>query len=116
MDVKAFVDALLGGLSQSEAFGQVAWQVEGPIVKGRSIVDADTFLRFYFNETTGTLAFALIRRQVRIWGVDHDKLRGWHLHPAADPSGHVAISPLSVDEMIHALREVIAASPGHGQS
>ncbi len=34
------------------------------------------FLQVYFNELTGTVAFALIEQGKRVWGVDYDKGRG----------------------------------------
>ena len=67
MDVKAFTDELLHSLSQVTAFEQIALQTEGPVVSGYAYTDDDgCFLRFCFNQVTGTLAFALIENQQRI--------------------------------------------------
>ena len=65
------------------------------------------FLEFYFNEQTGTIAFALIRDQGKIWGIDRDNIRGWHLHPLENPMGHVGIEKLSVSEIVERLRAVL---------
>ena len=108
MDVKEFVDASLGALAQTGRFEGISWQEEGPIAKGLAHVPGDLFLRFYYNETTGTIAFALIRGQARVWGIDHDNLRGWHLHPVTDPADHVAIQPMSIQQIIHHLNQVLA--------
>lgn len=113
MDVEAFAGELLRALAASGIFGAVSLQTEGPVAKGRAQAGEGLFVRFYFNETTGTLAFALIRGQDRIWGLDRDNLRDWHLHPASAPSTHVAVEPLSVAEIVARVREVIVGiAPG----
>lgn len=112
MDVKGFVDELLLALAGSGLFESVSLQTEGPIASGRAIVQgsAEQFLRVYFNETTGTIAFALIGNQQRIWGVDYDNRRGWHLHPVEEPAKHVAVSPLSVSEIVLLLQKVLSGN------
>ena len=86
MDVAQFVDELLSALADTGFFELVTLQVEGPIVHGHAYVREDLFLRFYFNEVSGTIAFALIEEQSRIWGIDFDNRRGWHLHSASSQS------------------------------
>lgn len=43
----------------------------------------------FYNEQTGTTAFALIRDGRRVFGAD--STGGWHVHPFADPSQHVPL-------------------------
>ncbi len=106
MDVKAFTNTLLQALAEVELFEAVSVQSEGPVVDGYAYLkdEADCFLRFYFNESTGTIAFALIEQRQRIWGIDFDNRRGWHYHPMQEAHRHVAISALSVKEIIDQLR------------
>jgi hypothetical protein len=111
MDVRRFVADLLAALAEAGCCEQVVLETEGPVAKGRAYARADLFLRFYFNEITGTLAFALIPGQGRVWGIDFDKLRGWHLHPQHDPASHVAIDQMSVFEIVALLKQVVAAFP-----
>jgi len=66
MDVRRFVADLLAALAEAGCCEQVALETEGPVAKGRAYARADLFLRFYFNEITGTLAFALIHGQGRV--------------------------------------------------
>ena len=110
MDVKGFADALLTGLATADLFESVALQTEGPIASARATVSGaeDLFLRVYFNESTGTTAFALIKDQRRIWGVDFDNRRGWHLPPHDDPTEHRSIAPLSIQEIVRLLTEVLS--------
>ena len=108
MDVRAFSEELLRALAGIGVFERVSLQTEGPIAKGRAQAGEGLFLRFYFNEITGTLAFALIRGQERIWGLDHDGLRGWHLHPAIAPMSHIPVEPMSITEIVGRLRDVVA--------
>jgi len=53
--------------------------VRVPLVKG-GFVDA------FFNAETGTMAFAYIRQDQRVFGADNTG--GWHLHPFENPAEH----------------------------
>lgn len=64
------------------------------------------FLEVYYNELTETIAFALIEEQRRIWGIDRDNIRDWHIHPLDNPAKHTNIKPLSVFEIIETLSKV----------
>lgn len=107
MDVRAFADELLRALANTGLFERVALRTEGPVVDGYAYVHEDLFLRFYFNEVSGTIAFALVEKQQRIWGIDYDNRRGWHLHPADDPTAHVGIGPVSVLDIAAHLEEIL---------
>lgn len=111
MDVRSFVESLLAALSASGMIGDVDLQVEGPVASGRAhILGGDNrFLRFFFNQKTGTIAFALISGQKRLWGVDRDNRRGWHLHPVENPNTHIPIEPLSISEIIQMLHNELGA-------
>jgi len=108
MDVRTFADELLSALTHTGLFKRVALQAEGPIADGYAYTEGDVVLRFYFNQLTGTIAFALIEDQRRIWGIDYDNRRGWHVHPKAHPEDHVAIGPLTVGEIVSRLQTVLA--------
>jgi len=109
MDVNSFVDKLLVALANTELFERISFQAEGPTVSGYAYLSEsdEIFLRVYFNETTDTIAFALIEHKQRIWGIDRDNRRGWHLHPVDNPTQHISISPLSVPNIIARLQEVL---------
>lgn len=107
MDVKTFADELLRALADTGLFARVALRTEGPVASGYAYVHEGLFVRFYFNEITGTIAFALIEEQQRIWGIDYDNRRGWHLHPADAPTSHVGINPLSVPDIVGYLQKVL---------
>lgn len=107
MDVRSFANELLRALADTGLFERVALRTEGPIVDGEAHVREELFLRFYFNEVTGTIAFALIEEQRRIWGIDHDRRRGWHLHPVDNPADHIGIEPLSVSDIVRRLQDVL---------
>ena len=47
------------------------------------------FVDIFYNEQTGTMAFALIRDGRRVFGADNTG--GWHMHPFADPGGHTPL-------------------------
>jgi hypothetical protein len=68
MDVDAFLSSLLDALSGRSFVESVDLQTEAVIVKGRVILNDERFLQVYFNEHTGTTAFALIEDEQRVWG------------------------------------------------
>ena len=53
----------------------------------------------FYNEQTGTMAFALIRHGQRAFGADNTG--GWHVHPFADPDRHDPLTnPISFAEFM----------------
>jgi len=44
------------------------------------------FVDVFYNEQTGTMAFAFIRQGQRVFGADNTG--GWHVHPFAGPGRH----------------------------
>ncbi len=88
MDVSRFLLSLLEELSKLDFVEKVDIHTEVFILKGRARLKKNRFLQIYFNGFTGTTAFALIEKEKRIWGIDYDNLRGWHLHPLENPETH----------------------------
>jgi hypothetical protein len=107
VDVRAFVDQLLPALAHIKRFARVAVETEGPVVDGYAFVDDVLFLRFYFNEITGTTAFALIEERSRVWGIDFDNRRGWHRHPLGEPDRHMLMAAPEFDEIMDELGRVL---------
>lgn len=107
MDVREFLVSLLNSLSGLESVEKVDLNTEVFILKGRVWIKDDRYLQVYFNELTGTTAFALIEKGQRIWGIDFDNMRGWHLHPFGRPETHEGIGERTVDEIVSALSAVL---------
>lgn len=107
MNISAFVEELLTALASLEAVERVTVQTEGPIAKGRAYLTGEMFLNIYYNQATGTQAFALVKEKERVWGIDYDNIRGWHLHPANAPDEHVAIESQSLLEVVEQLKQVL---------
>lgn len=106
MDVKSFLVELLSALAKLDFVKDVDLKAEGLILSGRVMFRKSMFLEVYYNEITETIAFALIEEQRRIWGIDKDNIRDWHIHPLDDPTKHTGIEPLSVSEIIETLSTV----------
>ena len=106
MDITQFLISLLHALSKLDFVEKVDFETEVFIVKGRVILKKNRFLQVYFNEVTGTTAFALIQEDKRIWGIDFDNMRGWHLHPVEGPENHYSIDKKTIEEIIRTLAEV----------
>jgi len=108
MDVNQFIVLLLSNLSTLEFVEKVDFKTEAFVLKGRARLKKNRYLQIYFNELTGTTAFALIEQEKRIWGIDFDKMRGWHLHPLENSEEHRSIGAKSIEEIIELLSQVWA--------
>lgn len=107
MDINRFLNELLEGLSNQNFVDRVDLQLEVITVKGRAFLNKEPcFLEIYYNEQTGTLAFALINNDKRIWGIDYDNIRSWHEHPFEEPDNHKNIPEKSITEIIIELQRV----------
>jgi hypothetical protein len=96
--------AACGGL---QSVKHIDLRTEGPIVNGRAFLDSGLFLAFYYNQVSTTQAFALVKDDQRIWGIDFDRQRGWHLHPIENPLDHAPIEAQSILSIIHALQKAL---------
>jgi hypothetical protein len=108
MDAPTFVSTLLTALKDLEQVKQVSSSTEGPVVKGRADLAEGTFLSFFYNQTTGTQAFALVKGSERKWGIDYDNARGWHRHPVQNPDEHETIEPQSISAIVQELKRILA--------
>lgn len=107
MDINRFLIDLLHELSLLDFIEKIDINFEIVILKGRIYCKKEsTFVEVYFNEQTGTQAFALVRKEKRAWGIDFDNIRGWHEHPVGDPDDHKSESAKSIIEIIQKLKEV----------
>ena len=86
MDLKSFLTELLSSLAKFDFVKDVDLETQGLVVSGRIVLQNDMFLEVYYNAVTKTMAFALIKDQRRIWGIDRDNIRDWHIHPLNDPA------------------------------
>lgn len=110
MDVVTFVSELMNGLSSIELVQDVTSQAEGPTVRGRAHFGGDLFLAFYYNQMTGTQAFALVRNEQRLWGIDYDNLRGWHEHPLGQLELHVILETQTISTIIPRLKHAVSGA------
>ena len=57
------------------------------------------FVDAFYNEQTGTTAFALIEQDRRVFGAD--STGGWHIHPFSDADRHESLArPMSFAEFV----------------
>jgi hypothetical protein len=105
MDINQFLPSLLHSLSALDFVEKVDIHTEAFILKGQAILKKGRFLQVYFNEQTGTIAFALIEGERRVWGIDFDNMRGWHSHPIGNPEGHCDVDSMTLEDIVKALAE-----------
>lgn len=106
MDVEQFLTTLLHSLSSVDFVEKVDIHTEIFVLKGRIILKKNRFLQVYFNEITETTAFALIEGDRRIWGIDFDNVRGWHVHSLGNPEEHLDTDPMTVADIVDELSDV----------
>lgn len=111
MDINQFLVSVLHSLSFLKFVEKVDFHTEVFVIKGKVFLAKNRFLQIYFNERTGTTAFALIEKERRIWGIDYDNLRGWHEHTIENPGSHQSIPPADVQETMRRLSEVWSRLP-----
>ena len=107
MDIKAFVTELLSVLAGVDFVEDIDIKVEGVVLSGRIILKDKMFMEAYYNEVTSSIAFALIKEGRRVWGVDRDNIRDWHIHPLNTPEKHEPTIELSVSEIVAKLKAVL---------
>lgn len=67
------------------------------------------FVEAFCNEETGTVAFAMIQDDKRVFGADNTG--GWHLHPFDDPEQHLTISaPMTFAALIAAIERFVSST------
>ncbi len=114
MDVVTFVSELLNSLALLETVQDITSHAEGPTVRGRAQFVGNLFLAFYYNQITGTQAFAWVRDEQRLWGIDYDNLRGWHEHPLGQPEQHVILEAQTISSIIKRLRCIVTGAASAG--
>lgn len=107
MDINSFFYKLLHELSHLDFVEKVDFHLEIITIKGRVFLREEPyFLEIYYNEKTGTTAFALIENDKRIWGIDYDNIRGWHEHPLENSVTHKPIQSKSIPEVLKEFEQV----------
>jgi len=111
MDIKSFIQSFLHALSDIDFIDGVELHSEAFIIKGRVSMKKGRFLQIYLNEKTGTIAFALIEAERRIWGVDSNNMSGWHMHPVEKPEEHIDCQPMSAETLVEQIKKAWGQIP-----
>ena len=73
MDINGFLGELLREISHLDFVDSIDFHIEVITIKGRVLLKREPyFVEIYYNEVTGTMAFALIENNKRLWGIDYD--------------------------------------------
>jgi hypothetical protein len=106
MDINGFLGELLREISHLDFVDSIDFHIEVITIKGRVLLKREPyFVEIYYNEVTGTMAFALIENNKRLWGIDYDNVRKWHEHPVENPLTHKSISEKSISDIIKELQK-----------
>ena len=106
MDVNQFLLTLLKELAKLNFVKKVDLETEVCILKGKAILELDHFLQIYYNAETGTTAISLVKNEMRIWGIDFDNIRGWHVHPFGESDIHKSVDHQNVNEIVNELKKI----------
>lgn len=74
-----------------------------PVIKLRANITETTFIEIFFNSQTGKCSFALVKNELRIYGIDNTK--DWHIHPFENPCDHLTFHWISFREFIKRIEE-----------
>lgn len=114
MDAATFVEELTAALRALNRSLEIELVEDELTVDGEIALRQDLFLNVFYNADTNKIAFALIQNQDRIWGIDRDNVRDWHLHPLHDTSKHEPIASQTVSEIIDQLKQVLQVLENNG--
>ena len=78
----------------------ITLSLEGPILKSKLVIETDIFINIFFNSVTKTTAFTIIKKGVRIFGIDRDNIRDWHKHDFDNPESHLPYKPTGFKEFL----------------
>jgi len=74
--------------------------IDSDVLKTRvHLTPPHTFISAFYNVTTNKVAFALIEKGKRTYGVDNAKI-SWHKHPFDNPDQHLPCPPMQFDEFL----------------
>lgn len=101
MSLEEFIRAIFDTVERS-ALCELATIIsyDETTVKIRVLLYTGAHIDVYFNEQNGTMAYALIEQNMRIYGVDNAGA-GWHVHPFDNPDNHFRLSePMEFSEFL----------------
>ena len=76
-------------------------------IKAKIEINTKIFLQLYFNEISHKTCYALVLENQRIWGIDFDKIIGWHEHPFDNPQNHLKTFIHTPSEAIQKMKEIV---------
>ena len=76
-------------------------------LKIKAKLKKEYFLEARMNQKSNTISFCLLKDGDRIWGLDYDILRDWHIHPLNNPESHLKISPKTLKEILELFHSVM---------
>jgi len=93
-----FARHLIDVSAQEKKIKAVSLQIlDNTVVKARFSLN-HRFIDVFYNNQTGTTAYALIENEKRIFGAD--STGAWHLHPKEKPDSHKKCKPVSFAEFL----------------
>lgn len=110
MDLEEFVRDILNQASSSDIIKSSEVKIEAPIVKVRLIIDNSQFVDVFRNFNTSTISFSLIEDKERVYSVDKDSVRDWHVHPFGSPDQHKEADKTTFEEFLNQVEKHISTS------
>lgn len=77
------------------------------IVSGKVTLKINCFIRIFYNQKTIKISFSIILKGERIWAIDRDNRKGWHLHPFKNVKKHEPLNNPEIKEIIAEIKKVI---------
>jgi len=106
LKVLDLLEEIYASVEQVNFVSEVVTHVEGPTLKVRLIIESG-FIQVFFNANTHALAFALIKDNKRVFGVDRDNIRNWHIHPTEDPTQHIPCEEMGFEDFLQEVKKII---------
>lgn len=79
-------------------------EITGKAAKLRLHLDDERFVAVYYNSETGSISFAYIEKEKRLFGANNIRI-GWHIHPWEREAEHVRSEPMNIEQFLKRLED-----------
>lgn len=107
MHISEFISSAQEELHRLDYIKEVEIKSEVFTTRITSQVNEKLSIKIFYDEKTGTISYALLNQQRRIWGVDYTEMSDWHEHTFEDPESYISIQPKNTHEVIQKLNTIL---------
>jgi hypothetical protein len=101
-----FLSEVLQAAQSRNWISRIEQSITGKVARLRLFLDEKRFIAVYHNAETGSISYAYIEGEKRLFGANNMKV-GWHKHPWGEEDRHVKSKPVSIADFLSDLEEAL---------